>query len=153
MPLSFLREHLPVLVPGGLGSLTLVAQAAGGSLDLAATLGALTALITAFAIAAGKIWSVMNGVNLRLQQLADDAQARRKAAEEDNEALRREVARLRDEIEALRDQLEAREDEHEESVRELELAVETAESKLITVTLERDQYRELWEQSKGEPNV
>lgn len=151
MPIqSFFREHLPVIVPGVGSSLSIAALQANGSLDLPATLVALTGLVTAFAIALVKIWGVIMGVHVQLKDIANEANERRKAAETELESLRGEVARLRDEIEALRDQLEAREDEHEESVRELELAVETAESKLITVTLERDQYRELWEQSREE---
>lgn len=132
---------------GTIGSLVLATQAAAGTLDLPTTLGALTALVTAFAVAAVKIWSVMRDVNTRLQQIADEAQERRKAAEAESMALRHEVARLSAEIEALREQLEERQDEHETAVQSLEDSIEDLEARLIATARERDQYRELYHQA------
>lgn len=132
---------------GTIGSFILATQAATGTLDLPTTLGALGALVTAFAVAAVKIWSVMRDVLTRLQQIADEAQERRKAAEAESAALRQEVARLSAEIEALREQLEERQDEHETTVQGLEDSIEDLETRLIVAVRERDQYRELYHQA------
>ena len=131
------------------GGLVLATQAAVGSLDLVATLGALTALVTAFSFAVVKIWSVMSSVNAQLRDIAREASDRRQAAESELEALRKEVKALRDEVIALRAEATSWESDQQE-LHELrqrdtehEAAIEDLETRLITMSRERDELAEL----------
>lgn len=128
----------------------LAAQAANGSFDLVATLGALGIFLATFAAAAIKIWGVVKDVNAQLSGIAKDAEERRKRAEAELEALRKEVSALRDEVEALRDQADQWESDQaelhslRETVQAQESAIEELETRLIKAQLERDEFEMLW---------
>lgn len=135
---------------GVLGSLILATQAASGSFDLVATLGALGVFMATFAVAGVKIWGVVKDVNAQLSGIAKDAEERRKRAEAELEALRKEVSALREEVEALRDQADQWESDQaelhglRETVQAQEAAIEELETRLIKAQLERDEFELLW---------
>lgn len=92
-------DHFVIAGLGILGGGSLATQAAAGTLDIPATLAALTALITAFALAAAKIWAVMSAVNRQLKELLDESEQKRKKLETEIIALPTEVRALRQELE------------------------------------------------------